>query len=620
MSNWLTKARTLVALGLPNIARVARYRFGVRLGTNPVRRLRGIMPIGPFVAMSDLVALPIPAVTHWQSSALIFSHWPLALDAAPPDWLANPLTGQRITAPNRPWWQIPDFDPSVGDIKLIWELSRMDWVLALAQRVRQGEKSALERLNTWLTDWCEHNPPYLGPNWKCGQEAAIRVLHLASAALLLGQVPNALPGLIDLIVLHLQRIAPTVQYAMAQDNNHGTSEAAALFIGGSWLRIHGDARGADWEATGRLWLENRAERLIGPQGTFSQYSFNYHRVMLDTLSIAECWRRQLDLPTFSPLWYSRAAVATQWLYTLTDPHTGDGPNVGANDGARLLQLADTAYRDYRPCVQLAMVLFKGQRAYKADGPWNHALHWLGLALPQAAATAPDSLQADDGGFMMMRRKGVMALLRYPRFKFRPSQADALHLDLWVDGKAYLRDAGTYSYNTDSDMLGYFGGVTGHNTVQFDRREQMPRLSRFLLGNWLKAEQLVPMETQATKTCAGAAYRDAVGNWHNRHVQLQDGQLHVRDEVSGFTQRAVLRWRLAPGEWLIEQQPDDALSIRCHNPNSGHTLLLSADVPVVRCALVQGWESLHYLDKTPVPVLELEIAQPGTLSTSYHWAP
>lgn len=619
MTRWLTKARTALALGLPNIARAAGYRVGVRLGLNPVRRLRGHAPAGPFFTTSHLPALPVPAVADWQRSARLFSHWPMALGDGTPDWLADPLTGQRMLAPARPWWQIPDFDPAVGDIKLIWELSRMDWVLALAQRVRQGEAGALERLNTWLADWCKHNPPYRGPNWKCGQEASIRVMHLACAALLLGQVRDVLPSLRELIGLHLQRIAPTVQYAMAQDNNHGTSEASALFMGGTWLVLLGDARGAGWAASGRKLLENRAARLIGEQGTFSQYSLNYHRVMLDTFCMAECWRRALVLPAFSPRWQARALAATRWLHALTDPATGDGPNVGANDGARLLQLADTPYRDHRSSVQMAMALFGNQRAYAADGTWNHALQWLGVDVPAAVEPAPGSLQADDGGFMVMRHHAAMALLRYPRFRFRPSQADALHLDLWVNGQACLRDAGTYSYNTEPQWIGYFGGVAGHNTIQFDERDQMPRLSRFLLGAWLRTERLEPLQVTTADVRAGAGYCDAAGASHHRRVVLGDGVLRVRDQVQGFARCAVLRWRLAPGDWRLASANDAQAGLGYRVLNAqGHTLTVRSTAPIKRCEIVQGWESLHYLEKTPVPVLELETTQPGTLTTEYHW--
>lgn len=612
MSRALTLLRTALALGVPSIARVVAYRIGVRLGLNPVRRLRAAVPQGPFFEPCSSEALPVaaPPVADWQEAARLFGRWTVTVGPQPPDWLANPLTGQRIPEPGRMWWQIPDFDPQVGDIKLIWELSRMDWVLAFAQRARNGDAAALARLNDWLADWCQRNPPYHGPNWKCGQEASIRVMHLAMAALILGQTRQSSPALQALIHLHLQRIAPTLSYAIGQDNNHGTSEAAALFIGGSWLQALGQSDGARWAAQGRRWLEDRAIRLISEDGSFSQYSLNYHRVMLDTFSMAEVWRRHMALPAFAEGLQRRVRAATDWLHAMVNPFNGDGPNVGANDGARLLQLTDAPYRDYRPSVQLAMVLFAGRRAFGEPGAWNHPLHWLGLPLPQAVAGPAGSCKADDGGFAVLRRGPVMAMLRYPRFRFRPSQADALHLDLWRGGENLLRDAGTYSYNTEPSWLNYFGGTTGHNTVQFDEREQMPRLGRFLLGDWLKTSRMEPLREDAAAASFAAGYRDSQGASHLRRVSLGDAHLRVVDEVAGVARKAVLRWRLAPGRWTLEG---------CRLTDGVQTLAVQASMPIVRCELVEGWESRHYLEKTPLPVLEIEVQQAGTLTTDYQWA-
>jgi hypothetical protein len=50
-----------------------------------------------------------------------------------------------------------------------------------------------------------------------------------------------------------------------------------------------------------------------------------------------------------------------------------------------------------------------------------------------------------------------------------------------------------------------------------------------------------------------------------------------------------------------------------------SLTVTTSMPISRCELVQGWESRHYLEKTEVPVLELEIQQAGTLATQLHWA-
>src|SRR5690606_31178541 len=105
-------------------------------------------------------------------------------------------------------------------------------------------------------------------------------------------------------------------------------------------------------------------------------------LMLDTLCVAELWRRWHGLDPFSELFYERAKAATNWLYAMVNSKTGDAPNVGANDGARLIPLVDADYRDYRPTVQLAMALFHNQRAYTEPGLYDDHLAWLGVSVPE----------------------------------------------------------------------------------------------------------------------------------------------------------------------------------------------------------------------------------------------
>lgn len=612
-----SKVKVAFKLGIGAIATVALYRLGLKLGVHPVCRISGDVQSGPFfrspVGTADL---PASAGVDWMAKGELFSFWPIEVSGTPPDWLANAMTGKRAAGAECPWWKIQDFDPEVGDIKLVWELSRMDWVSGLAQQASAGNEKALQRMNAWLSDWCGKNPPYYGPNWKCGQEASIRVMHLAVAALLLNQVQSPEAGLRELVRLHLKRIAPTVGYAKAQNNNHGTSEAAALFIGGSWLAALGERDGAGWAGIGRRMLEDRVQRLVGAQGTFSQYSLNYHRLMLDTLSLVEVWRRELSLPGFSAAYRQRAALAASWLHHMVDPGTGDGPNAGNNDGARLLQLDGSAYRDYRPAVQLATALFKEERAYLEDGVWNSALAWLGVKIPERELPPAGSFVADDGGFAVLRKDDAMALLRYPRFRFRPGQADALHLDMWVGGRNILRDGGSYSYNSGDEWIRYFGGAPGHNTVQFDGHDQMPLISRFLFSDWLTTTAIEPLEEQDGTVRFAAGYRDAWGCRHTRRVFLGDAVLQVQDTVSGFHRQAVLRWRLEPGLWTVDHTGP---AITVHDASTpGRVLRVEGSMAIVRSELVDGLESRHYLEKTPLPVLEIEVAASGTLTTEYCW--
>jgi hypothetical protein len=605
------RLRTLFSLGLHNVWKVISYRIGVYyLGINPVCRLQVRLPDGPFFKKPTITSVGTPS-SAWKEKACCFGYILKELHDGPPDWLANPFTGIRITNAHLPWWQIPDFDSQLGDIKAVWEASRFDWVLGMAQRTVCGVSDEMPRLNNWIADWCRVNPAYFGHNWKCGQEASIRVMHLAMVALILDQVRFPESALLDLVKAHLQRILPTLGYAMAQDNNHGISEAAALFIGGSWMHMAGVTEGRHWKDSGRYWLENRAARLIENDGSFSQYSLNYHRLMLDTCSMVELWRQHLDLPDFSMLWQSKVAAAARWLAAMVDPVSGDAPNLGANDGARLLALTDTDYRDFRPSVQLAMVLFTGQKAYASDGSWNGPLIWFRVALPSGMAESSLSLSQlfDDGGYAVLRYDAAMALLRYPRFKFRPSHADALHVDFWRSGENLLRDGGSYSYSTEPEWINYFPGTISHNTVQFDDRDQMPRLGRFLFGDWLKTEKRVQFIDNATETSFCASYRDRQGACHSRRVRLTAERLQVEDVIHGFTDKAVLRWRVRPGNWQLTGQ---------RLTDGEYVLSVTGDMPIIRIELVTGWESRYYLQKNALPVLEVEVHEHGVLMTDFCW--
>lgn len=605
------KIGTAWRLGAANIWRALFYRLGLRLGWNPVNRIEAEQPTAPFFGASSSCT-PLDNAMVDDRIALTAFGLPADLDVTqgPPDWHKSIITGG--VAPTVPWWQIADFVDGLGDIKGVWEVSRFDWLLAFARRAEQGDGGSLDRINTWLQDWCKQNPPYLGANWKCGQEASIRVMHVAMSARLLGQVRAPAQGLIALLRAHLKRIAPTIQYAIAQDNNHGTSEAAALFIGGSWLvSLSEEDRDAHrWMRQGRRWLENRAKRLIEEDGSFSQYSINYHRVMLDTYSMAEIWRRALELPEFSGGLVRKLKLATAWLGNMVSPDGGDTPNLGANDGARLLPLADTDYRDVRPSVQLASVLFAGKLAYPKPGPYDQPLHLLKLQLPSASASYSESRQYDQGGYVVLRKQETMALFRYPRFRFRPGQSDLLHVDFWRGGLNVFRDAGSYSYNCDEPWQSYFPGSEAHNTVQFDGRDAMPRLGRFLFGAWPKARAVVPLSDEQGQLRAGAGYRDWKGVGHHRSVSLTDNSLTILDEISGFEKAAVLRWRLAPGEWHWESKGDGDVCLLGH----GCRLRVKASQTFVSCELVEGWESRYYSRKTPLPVLEVEVAGSGKLIT------
>lgn len=606
MSRWI-RIKALAALGAGSLLRVGAYRIGLRFGLHSVQRIAADTPRGPFFSAAsrskgEAVAYMPATNMRWANKLWWFDWYSTDRTGCAPRWSHSPF-GQGQEVADRNWWEIPDFAGT--DIKGIWELSRFGWLVPMATQAAHGDDDALRTMNQWLNDWLEKNPPYRGANWKCGQEASFRVIHLLAVAMVLDQVKSAPQALIDLVSLHLKRIAPTLSYAIGQDNNHGTSEAAALFCGGSFLALRGVAGAQKWADKGRHWLENRAAHLISPDGSFSQYSTVYHRLMLDSFSFVEGWRRRMGLKPFSRVMQGRLEAATAWLDAVVDRHSGDAVNFGANDGARILPFTDTDYRDFLPSLQTAAVLFCQKRALSEPGIWDVPLQWMDVPLPTAIAELPKSQSFDDGGMHVLRVGQAAGYLRYPRFRFRPSQSDLLHFDLWADGRNLLRDAGSFSYNASAEDSAYFPSPVAHNTVTFDGRDQMPRVSRFLFGEWAKAED-VTFEDGGDSVRASAAYTDSLGVRHHREVHLKANRFICRDTVSGAFEQAILRWRLIYGEYNLEENRLTGehlqLRIECDDPNA-------------QLCLNSGEESLYYMQKSQIPVLELAVSRPCSIVTT-----
>lgn len=601
------KVDTYRRLGLVNIVQVAWYTFRLKIGW--FSRTLKIKPPVTGVFFEPISLLELSALSDKYTEITLHNEpqvfgWINIDTDSPPDWNKSVLTGKTLDKNHNHWSQISDFSSGIGDIKGLWELSRLSWTLFFVQYyIQQKQPHFLHDLNEWLVDWSHNNPANRGANWKCAQEASLRILHLAACARLLGQKKPTL-SLALFITEHMQRIFPTLGYAKAQDNNHGTSEAAALFIGGSWL-LEIDPSSSDaqkWQSYGKRYLSERINKLIMPDGSFSQYSVTYHRLMLDTLNLVELWRVFLSLPVFSNDIIQKVQKATFWLHNLIDKHNGDAPNLGANDGAHILNYANVSYRDFRPTVELAYQLFQGGSAFADEG--SCFVTQLFELKGKQQVKLQSSVCFPDGGYGVLRNDDIWCLLRVPIFQFRPGQADCLHLDVWLKGLNLLCDAGSYSYNTEQRWLNYFSGGQGHNTVQFDDRQPMPKVSRFLYGKWAKFSffDVKPKFMQV-------GYTDWKHANHERQIELCDDKLIIIDVLSGEFGEACLRWRLADLNWQINGRTLKANQILL-------SVFSTEDLDSVN--LVQGFDSRYYGQKKSISVLEVVVSKQAKIITTIGW--
>lgn len=100
-------------------------------------------------------------------------------------WHADPFHG--YVWPRRYFPRVDYVCSDVSaDVKVPWELSRLQWLVWLAEAAVTAEpderKHLTDRFLAIVEDWSAANPVGYGVNWTCGMEVAIRGVNLAVAA------------------------------------------------------------------------------------------------------------------------------------------------------------------------------------------------------------------------------------------------------------------------------------------------------------------------------------------------------------------------------------------------------------------------------------------------------
>ncbi len=448
----------------------------------------------------------------------------------PPDWHYNPESGQRLPE-DAHWSRISDF-PQM-DIKYVWESSRFGCVFAF-MRAYAATRDETYVAAFWhlIEHWAEHNPPGRGANWKCGQEASLRMMAwgfgLASFKDAASSTPERVAGLAAKVAAQADRVERNLSYAHSTRSNHGISEAMGLWYVGLFFPEF--LRSTHWCQLGAEMLATEVESQFFTDGTYAMHSLNYHRfslqVLLFALRLGEVNNNRLPQSV-----YMAMERSLTFLSAMVEPTTGQVPNIGSNDGALILPLNTCAFDDFRPLLQACTRLVYGERLY-SPGPWDEDMLWLwgDLAdLPQR--TVPSLPQVfPEGGYTVLSDTNSRLVIRCAHFTTRPSHADQLHVDFWWHGQNIIVDAGTYRYHGGRIRDNALAHTDVHNTVTVDGQSQMRRASRFTWVDW--AQGRVTHNEQ----------KDAVKYWQGEH----DGYRRLSDPVSH--QRAVMS--LGQDCWLV----------------------------------------------------------------------
>lgn len=422
------------------------------------------------------------------------------------DWLTNPETGYKYDI-NKHWTKIKDFDPASGDIKYVWEKSRFSYLYTIIRYdFHFGIDQSAFVLNE-ITSWIDKNPLNFGPNYMSSQEIALRLLNWTFALYYYKNSPQLTEETFQKIIHSLywqaKHIEKNIDFSrIAVRNNHAISECAAIYLIG-WLYPF-FPESTQWQENGKEWLEEEGLYQVYTDGSFLQFSMNYHRIVVQLFTwIFYLGKKNGDI--FSIELNKRLKTSVEFLYQHQDVSTGYMPNYGANDGSLFFPLNSCEYRDFRPQLNAFYNYFYQKTLYGA-GIWNEDLMWYGYV-----PTYTNHVQAEQkskaykvGGFFVLRDAQKFAFIRCGSHKDRPSQADNLHVDIWLNGKNIIRDAGTYKYNASPEDTKFFMGTASHNTIQLNDYDQMLKGGRFIWYHWSQALDVDIFEQADANTFQGKA--------------------------------------------------------------------------------------------------------------------
>ena len=506
--------------------------------------------------------------------------------AADIDWHADLKTGHRWPPTFHRDIEYNNFD-RLSDVKLAWELSRLQWTLPLGQAwVLSDDDRHAAKARDLLESWIAVNPYGASVNWACTMEPALRILTWAwlfhaCAGAPSWRDPGFRASFLRALYLHGDFVARNLERADV-NGNHYTADAAGLVYAGLFFGELGAA--PRWAAQGWQILETELPRQVFADGVDFEASVPYHRLVLELFAYPALYRLRLGLPVAGD-YRDRLLQMARFTasYSRAD---GSVPLWGDGDDGRALAFGTQALNDHRYLIgALGLILEDTALTARFAGPRDEVAWLFG---PEAAARLRVREQTSDETSAAFREGGFYVLRSGAHHVFVDcgplglagrgghGHNDLLSLEVTLHGVPLISDCGAFLYTASPHERNHFRATAQHNTPQVDGEE----INRFVGPDFLwvlhnDARHELTRWSTDTGQSAFEGRHDGYSRLQQpvhirRRIALQHdtGRLEVHDSFDGDgDHEVVVPWHFAPGVQILgggaplqEQANGDEISV------------------------------------------------------------
>ncbi len=446
-----------------------------------------------------------------------------------------------------------------GDVKYVWELSRLQFLQPLAVCAELFDDAPAARvIEACVRSWAAANPPFQGLAWASGIELGLRAFSLVFVVSICGErLDPAIRAMIgDILAAHLYWLG-RFPSRFSSANNHCIAEAFGAFaIALSLPQLPGASRIA---ATARRALEREIALQILPDGVPAEQSPTYGAFTLEMLLCVDTLARAFGAP-LGPIVAERAHAFDRFIGAISG--RSGAPAIGDEDEGRVLSARRE--RSYPGAIARAAAGHFGFPSRVAQGDDSSALRQALFPAPAPAPAETGLLTFPHGGYTTVRERragrdlrltidhgplGYLAIAAH-------GHADALAIVLTLDDVDLLIDPGAYLYHSGGAWRDWFRGTASHNTVRLNGNDQSVIAGPFNWSHkaraWLEAMRGPP---DWSLSAGHDGYRRRFGVDHLRTITAIPMGIAVNDRPIGASAKNValeIVFQFAPG---LRIEPD-----------------------------------------------------------------
>jgi Heparinase II/III-like protein/Heparinase II/III N-terminus len=530
------------------------------------RRFSAVLPPGAAALIPDAARAAIIA----DADRIMDGQWEMLGvtrdDMKEPDWFRDPATGRR-SAPDAYALGINHRDESaVGNIKQVWEVSRLQHLtlLAAAWYLTRDDAYA-ERVDGQLRAWWRENPFLSGVNWTSGIELGIRLMSLVWIRRLLDEWPPV-AGLFEHNHLALHQVRWHQQYLAAFEsrgssaNNHLIAEAAGLLAASCafpWFE-----ESPRWRRHAAALLEKSLRDNTFPSGINRELASDYHGFVFELGVFAAVEARASGSPVSEDCWRLLRAMA-DCMAALVDSRLRP-PRQADSDEGRVVLLDAPSHNRWPALLSMGTALF-GAPDWWPDVPPDAGRALLGALAGGAGGTSAEEAgrasqrpdQFADAGITLLRTSPATGPEIWCRCDGGPhgflsiaahAHADALSVEVRHDGVDILADPGTYCYHGEPEWRAYFRSTIAHNTVEIGGRDQSAQRGPFMWGRQARTRQIAVRRPETEWTAEHDGYSGLrPGARHRRSLRLDPAArlIEITDVIDSGGHDVRLAFHLGP---------------------------------------------------------------------------